>query len=241
MNIKPLIGVTPWYDYNSNEIYIKPGYCEGIIQAGGLPVLLPLSPDKQLFEDLFERVSGILLSGGPDVDAKHFREFNMPYNEKISPYRDAMELYLAQRAIAEGKPVFGICRGMQVMNVAVGGSLYQDIGSQIKDRAVLKHSQEAPKWYPTHAISIKEGSRVRQAHGEESIEVNSFHHQAVKDAAVGFEITALSPDGVIEAIEYKGHPFAVGVQWHPELMWKEDRTFLKLFEDFVVCCGECWA
>lgn len=237
MKNRPLIGITPFYDYDKGQTYIKRGYCEGIVEAGGVPVVLPVVCEEELLSDLFSHISGLLLAGGPDVDAKYFSEPNMPCNGTISPFRDAMEIYLARKAISEGMPVLGICRGIQVMNIAMGGNIYQDIYTQVRDKALIKHSQEAPTWYPAHEVTLEEGSKIRQAYGVEKLEVNSFHHQALKDAAEGFEITAGAPDGTIEAVEYNGHPFAVGVQWHPELMWKEDRLHLKLFEAFVESCA----
>ncbi|MCX7709767.1 MAG: gamma-glutamyl-gamma-aminobutyrate hydrolase family protein [Clostridia bacterium] len=239
MSIKrPLIGISPWYDEEKRLTYIKGGYCEGIIKAGGIPVVLPLTGDEEILQDIYEKIDGILLSGGDDVDAVHFGEWNLPCNGEISPYRDRMELFLARKVLEEGKPVLGICRGVQMMNVAIGGSLYQDIYSQIRDRCLLQHSQKAPRWYPTHEVVVKSGSKVWKAHGKESVRVNSFHHQAIKDVADGFEITASSPDGMIEAIEFRNHPFAVGVQWHPELMWEKDQSFLELFKDFIENCGK---
>ncbi len=233
---KPFIGVTPWYDYDKRITYIKPGYCEGITAAGGIPLLLPLVSEAEVLEELLAKMDGILISGGPDVDGVHFGEHNLPWGGEISPYRDAMELYLAKRFIDENKPVFGICRGLQVMNVAMGGTLYQDIYSQQKGKELLKHSQDAPKWYPTHDIAIEEGSKVAAALGMLQVKVNSFHHQAVKEVAPGFAVTSRSPDGIIEALEYEGRTFAVGVQWHPELMWEQNHVFLHLFRDFVNCC-----
>lgn len=235
---RPLIGVTPWYDYKKNVTFIKPGYCEGVAKAGGLPLLLPLTSDEELLADIFSRFDGFLISGGPDVDAKHYGEHNLPFNEDISPHRDIMEIFIARKAIQEGKPVFGICRGIQVMNVAMGGTLYQDIYSQLKDKELLlKHSQEAPKWYPTHDIIIEKNSIVWKSFSKEKVGVNTFHHQAVKDVAPGFLVSSRSPDGIIESIEYEGHVFAVGVQWHPELMWQEDEIYLNLFAEFVESCG----
>lgn len=235
-NNKPTIGVTPWYDYEKQTTYIKKGYCEGIIKSGGLPVLLPLVSDEDLLQEAFEKIDGLLLSGGPDVDPKYYGENNMICNGTISPYRDVMEMYLARKAITENKPVFGICRGIQVMNTAMGGSLYQDIHSQIQDSKLIKHSQEAPKWYGTHKVSIESSSLVGKACGKDTVEVNSYHHQAIKEPAQGFTVIARSPDGVIEAIEVKGHKFALGVQWHPELMWQENEMHLSLFVDFVRSC-----
>lgn len=233
-NYKPLIGVTPWYDYKKSLTYIKKGYLEGILKAGGLPILIPAAADDTVLEEFIDRCDGFLVSGGPDVDAKYYGEDNMPYNGDISPYRDYIEIFIAKKAVEYNKPIFGICRGIQVINVAMGGTLYQDIGSQVKDREVIKHSQAAPRWYPTHDILIEKGSKVWQSFKGDCVGVNSFHHQAVRDAAPGFVVTSRAPDGIIESIEHCSHRFAVGVQWHPELMWEEDAAHLKLFEDFVM-------
>ena len=233
---RPLIGVTPWYDYEKSLTYIKRGYLEGVLKAGGLPLLLPAKAEDEVLSEFIERCDGFLLSGGPDVDAKYYGEENLPFNEEISPYRDHMEIFIAKKALECNKPIFGICRGIQILNVAMGGTLYQDINSQMKN--TIKHSQEAPKWYPTHGICIEKGSRVWESFKSDRARVNSFHHQDVKDVAPGFFITSKASDGVIESIEHGNHRFAVGVQWHPELMWQEDITYLRLFEDFIKAAGK---
>ena len=233
---RPLIGVTPCYNYKTNETFIRYGYCEGINKSGGLAMLLPVTGDDELLHDIVERCDGILISGGPDIDAKFYGENNMPYNGEISPHRDYLEVYIAKKAIELNKPLYGICRGIQVMNVALGGTLYQDIYTQIDDCKLVKHAQDAPKWYPTHDISIEKGSRVWKSFMKDRIRVNSFHHQAVRDVAPGFRVTSRAPDGIVESIELEGHIFAVGVQWHPELMWNEYPEFLGLFMDFIDSC-----
>lgn len=230
---RPLIGITPNFLSDKNAISSNAGYVDGVVKAGGLPVLLPLTVDDLLIDDIIGRCDGFLLSGGNDMDAKHFNEPNYNYNGEINPSRDTFELATAGKAIASGKPVLGICRGCQVLNVAMGGSLYQDIHSQIKDRELLKHSQLAPEWYPVHEISVARESRIWHCYKQDIMRVNSFHHQAVKSPGKGLKAVAWSPDGIIEAIEYEGDEFAVGVQWHPERMWQEDVNVLKLFEAFV--------
>lgn len=234
---RPLIGITPWYDYDKKITYIRDGYCEGVGKAGGIGMLIPVTQDTAELDELFVRCQGLLISGGPDIDAALYGEKNLPFNEDISPYRDFLEMYLIKKAIEQNKPLFGICRGIQIMNAAMGGTLYQDIHSQINGRELIKHSQTAPKWYPTHTVIIEEGSKIHGIFGKNSIGVNSFHHQAVKDVAPGFTVSSRSEDGIIESIEYNDHIFAVGVQWHPELMWSKDYSFLGLFEEFVRCCG----
>ncbi|HHW48242.1 MAG TPA: gamma-glutamyl-gamma-aminobutyrate hydrolase family protein [Clostridiaceae bacterium] len=230
---KPLIGVTPFYDYEKKITYIKHGYMEGIAEAGGLGVLLPLMQKEDELADICKRLDGFLISGGPDIDAGLFGEENLPFNGEISPLRDSLEIFIAREAIRSGKPILGICRGIQVLNVALGGTLYQDIYSQIKNKVLIKHSQNAPKWYPTHCIAVEEGSKVWTVYKRERVCVNSFHHQAIKDVADGFLVTSRTSDGIIESIEHAKHVFAVGVQWHPELMWEKDKQHLGLFTKFI--------
>lgn len=230
---RPLIGITPGYDESNRMIFVKDGYYQGIIKAGGMAAVLPLTTEQHILDEFIKRCDGFLICGGPDLDAKFYGESNMPYNGQISPYRDEMEIYIVKNAIERRKPLLGICRGIQVINAAMGGTLYQDIGAQLKGIQIVKHSQDAPKWYPFHEIHIEKGSKVWESFSADRIRVNSFHHQAVKEVAPGFKPTSWTSDGIIESIEYDGHLFAVGVQWHPELMWEKDAIYLKLFEDFV--------
>jgi putative glutamine amidotransferase len=233
MNIdRPLIGITPAYSYDEEKIYINNGYMESVNKTGGLAILLPLTDDESLLMDVIKRCDGFLVSGGPDIDAKYYNENNFAFNGTISPLRDAMDIYITKKAFEAKKPILGICRGIQVLNVAMGGTLYQDINSQIKGQNILKHSQNAPKWYPIHEIYIERDSIIWETFKTGITRVNSFHHQAVKDVAPGFVVTSKAADGVIESIEYVGQ-FAVGVQWHPEVMWKKDIAYLKIFEYFI--------
>ena len=238
MGKRPLIGITPGFARDKNRIYIAKGYVEGVNKAGGLAALLPLTIEKEVLEEAADRCDGFLLSGGPDIDGKFYGEPNYRFNGEINPERDRMEIDIAKYAIDSGKPVFGICRGIQVLNAALGGSLYQDIYSQIRDRDLLKHSQEAPEWYPVHDVAVEKASRLWDCYGKENMGVNSFHHQAVKLPGKGLKPVAWSPDGIIEAVEHESHIFAVGVQWHPELVWQEDAEVLKLFQAFVAAAGK---
>lgn len=233
---RPVIGITAGYNYDKKLAFIKEGYCEGVNEAGGIAIMLPLTDNEEILLQMIDTCDGFLLTGGPDVDAKYFDEENLPFNQEISPIRDAVELFIAKKAIKLNKSVLGICRGIQVMNVALGGNLYQDIHAQIKDSILIKHSQDAPKWYPTHKVSIKRGSKLWNTCKNDIISVNSFHHQAIKDVAKDCQVTAKSSDGIIEAIEHIENKFAVGVQWHPELMWQSDPEFLNLFKDFIISC-----
>jgi putative glutamine amidotransferase len=224
----PIIGITPSYDHERQRYALSPEYTGAVREAGGIPLIVPYL-DAEATACVLKVCKGILLSGGVDLDPVHFGEEPLPQLGRICPERDRAELILARQALAAGVPLFGICRGIQLLNVAAGGTLVQDIGTGVQGR--VKHSQTAPRFYPTHTVEIENGSVVASLLGTTSLRVNSFHHQSVKSVAPGFRVTARAADGVIEAIEGPG--FAVGVQWHPECMWKEDRTFLRLFEGLV--------
>lgn len=224
----PIIGVTPSFDHESQRYMLSPNYTAGVRAAGGVPVILPYADDVAV-ERLLGVVDGILLSGGVDVDPVHFQEEPLPQLGRVCPDRDRAELLLTRRVLAAGLPILGICRGAQLLNVAAGGSLFQDIPTQVKSG--FKHSQTAPRWHPTHGVELEAGSITRRLLGVPSIRVNSFHHQAVSRPAPGFAVTARAGDGVIEAIEGPG--FAVGIQWHPEMMWETDQRFLGLFQGLV--------
>jgi putative glutamine amidotransferase len=237
LGTRPLIGITPGYAADRDRLYTARGYVEGVNSAGGFAVLLPLLIEPEMFDEVLDRFDGFLLSGGADIDARYYGEENLKSNGEISPYRDQYEIKLAGAAVECGKSVLAICRGIQVLNAALGGTLYQDIHTQIKDRALLKHWQEAPDWYPVHDVRLEKDTLLESCFRAECVNVNSFHHQAVKDVGKGLKVTAASSDGIIEALEHESSRFIVGVQWHPELMWKENREFLKLFKAFVGACG----
>ncbi len=235
---RPVIAVTPAYDSEKGISCINTGYCDGIMEAGGVPILMPLTVDHHVIDIIIKKCDGLMVTGGPDLDARLYGEQNYQFNGEISPLRDEMEIYAIRTAFEGGKPILGICRGIQVINVTFGGTLYQDIYAQSNRKDMIKHSQSAPRWYPTHEIIIEKGSKVWSAFGSEKAAVNSFHHQAVKDVAPGFKVSSRAPDGIIESIEHETDRFVVGVQWHPEHMWKNDGIYLELFRMFVDSCKQ---
>lgn len=265
--MRPLIGVTVgsqggrWPDGGTagteaaRALCLDGGYARAIEAAGGIPALLP-PQDPAGAGEILARLDGLLLPGGPDLDPLHFGEEPLPETGRIDPERDIWELALAHAALAGDVPVLGICRGIQVMNVAAGGGLYQDIARQA--RGALKHQQDAPRWYPTHSLTVQPGSRLAALlaappaapPGEGMacaagggppggvsaplrIRVNSFHHQAVWEVAPGFIACARAPDGIVEAVERPGATFALGVQWHPEGMWEREAGAFALFRGLV--------
>lgn len=214
-----------------NETYIQ-----AVRQAGGIPVLLPAVDFDEVIDAHINLLDGLLVSGGPDIDPMTFGEEPLPELGGVTPQMDAYELKLLRKMLQKDKPILGICRGEQVLNVAAGGTLHQDIYRSVK--GCLKHRQDAPRWSKSHSVKLAEGSKLAQLFSAHEIQVNTFHHQAVATVAPGFSATAFAPDGIIEAIESSGHRFAVGVQWHPEGMWNVKDNYSALFEAFVKAATE---
>ena len=224
---KPVVGITGNYD--SGKCTLLEGYYRSVIEAGGTPVIIPPSDDAATMASMLDRVDALIFSGGGDINPLYLGEEPLPQLSSINAVRDSQELLLARLASDRQMPILGICRGLQVMMAAFGGKLYQDIYKEAT--ASLKHSQEAERHVPTHTVAIAEGSKLEQIFGAERLAVNSFHHQAVREAAPGFSITALSLDGLIEAVESTTHKSMIGVQWHPECMiLNGDKSMIPLFE-----------
>lgn len=214
--MKPLIGLT--CSYEEEKHLFNDCYREAVEVSGGVPILLPTTVEPQTLLSYLEIVDGLILIGGDDINPLLFGENPKRELGVVSPKRDFFELNLCRLFLAKGKPILGICRGLQILNVAAGGSLFQDIASQLSES--IQHSQKSPKNHPSHDVYIKKSSLLHNLIKAEKIKVNSFHHQAVKSCGRGFEIVAWAIDGVIEGIE-KNKGFALGVQWHPERLWKE--------------------
>jgi putative glutamine amidotransferase len=218
------------------HLSLRRDYVKAVEAAGGLPVLLaPGRPDDA--PELLERVQALVLSGGDDVDPVHYGEAPHETVTGVTPDRDAFELALARQALARDQPTLAICRGQQVLNVATGGTLIQDIPSSVSGAA--DHDPERERWELTHEVRLLPGSRLRQVLGEDRVAVNSFHHQAVKDLGQGLVASAWSvADGVIEGIEAPKSRFVLGVQWHPESFWDRRPGFQPLFEALVAAAHE---
>lgn len=240
--VKAVIGITSSRDYNAGKIDLPKAYTDAIRDAGGVPWIIPNftagSLDSEMIDEYFERLDGLLLSGGPDLAPVHFGAEPHPKLAGVSPERDEIELGLARQALQMNLPILAICRGIQVMNVAGGGTLFQDIAAQVK--GALQHRQQAPRWYAAHSVVVEGECQLRNVLNldGETLMVNTYHHQSVCEPAPGFTITARAPDGVIEAIENPDHPFALGVQWHPEGMYEHHPVMLGLFEGLVRAADE---
>jgi putative glutamine amidotransferase len=199
-------------------------YSRAVAAAGGLPVMIPLLDDEDILRALYDRMDALLLPGGVDLDPATYGESPLPTCGRLDPARDRVELRFARWAIAEGKPLFGLCRGLQIVNVALGGTLYQDIAAQRRD--AIKHDYFPTAGYSrdhlAHQVTVASGSRLDALVGTAPLKVNSMHHQAVKDLAPGLVSTAVAPDGLVEGIESPGSSFLLGVQWHPESLNDRD-------------------
>ena len=238
---KPLIAVTcsfrntgegPW---SANQSVGQP-YVRALELAGGTPLFVPCLDDRDEVSRLLGMADGLLVTGGPDFDPRDYGQQPHAKFGSVSPERDTLDRWVLEFSQANPDlPVIGICRGIQSMNVIAGGTLVQDIPSEVS--GTLKHSQGAPGWYGTHDIEVAEGSRLREIFGSARVSVNSFHHQAVLDVAPGWGIVARADDDVVEAIERVDGGFGLGLQFHPELMVEREPMILALFEAFVSACG----
>ena len=233
----PLIGITGHVTETSlgrRVVAAGEAYVEAIREAGGFPILLTPTPALDEIHRALGYVDGVLFTGGKDVDPVHYGEAVLNTKVAPEPERDAFELPLARAAVDENRPLLAICRGMQVLNVALGGSLWQDIPEQVAD--ALHHYQKAPRDETAHAIEVARDSLVGDLLATPNLMAptlaNSFHHQAVRDVAGGLAPVAHAPDGLIEAIELPGRDFVVGVQWHPEHLTSH-ASHRRLFEGLV--------
>ncbi|MEK4404391.1 gamma-glutamyl-gamma-aminobutyrate hydrolase family protein [Sporosarcina sp. FSL K6-6792] len=233
--MKPVIGITTDVQQDGENI-LKNTYVQAVIRAGGLPMIIPVGLEQDV-DQLIELFDGLLLSGGNDINPMLFNEEPHEYLGVVSPSRDSSELELARRMLKTGKPILGICRGLQVLNVAVGGTLYQDLYKQ-NDSPILQHTQKAPNTHCSHFVQLDKGSLLESIAGSERIQVNSYHHQSLKEVPSDFKVTGVASDGIVEAIESTDEQFVLGVQWHPEaLSAAGDAVSLRIFERFISECA----
>lgn len=233
--MKPLLGI-PTFTHTVGESMRYAGlatYTRAIDRAGGAPIFIPLNLDAATLRAVFDRLDGLVLQGGDDVHPREYGEPIAAYCGAIDEACDAAELQLLRWASATHLPVLAICRGIQVLNVAAGGTLYQDIAAQLATGLRHPHTPGNPANFLAHAIDIEPQSRLARAVGVTRLAVNSRHHQAVKQVAPGFYVTARAPDGVIEAIESTNSQYALGLQFHPENLIDDDPRIFQIFKTFV--------
>lgn len=228
----PLIGITG--NFGEKGCELAEGYYLSVVKAGGTPVAIPPHNDKEALVTLLETLDGILFSGGGDINPLLLGEEPLPQLHSVCPKRDEAELFLAREAFHRQIPMLGICRGIQVMAAALDGKVFQDIYVQ-GEGAKIKHSQDMPRHNVSHTVTIEEGSMLQSIFGnKQTLPVNSFHHQAVSDPGPHLKVSALSPDGIIEAVESSEHKALLGIQWHPEcFILNHDESMMSVFRWLV--------
>ncbi|TWT14551.1 gamma-glutamyl-gamma-aminobutyrate hydrolase family protein [Planomicrobium sp. CPCC 101079] len=249
--MKPLIGICANYSADSAPGVVtglgamgqewqllSADYVYSIERAGGIPIILPVTENVETAEMMLGKLDGILFTGGSDIDSQLYGEYPSYELGPIEPKRDLHEVSLAKKALFQSDiPVLGICRGMQLLNVAAEGSLFQDLKRQQPD--CFNHSVVgAPMHHPVHDVTVDPDSKLHEIYHSETLAVNSFHHQAVKDLGIDFVATAFSPDGLVEGMEWKGSRFVCAVQWHPEMMVDKVPEVMPLFTAFVKECAK---
>ena len=217
---RPVIAVMPLFDDERDSLWMLPGYFDGITEAGGLPIMLPLTSDTKMLEQCMEMCDGVLFTGGHDVSPELYGENRIDDTVCCCEARDEMEKTVLKLSVEQDKAVLGICRGIQFINAALGGSLYQDIPKQ--HPSDIEHHQSPPYDVPVHEVKIVEETPLAELLGTEELQVNSYHHQAVKELASELKQMAVSTDGLVEAVYRPGSRFLWAVQWHPEFSYKSD-------------------
>ncbi len=235
MGDKPVIGVTPLYDDERESIWMLPGYVDALKSCGALPLILPFSSAEADIAQLVGMCDGILFTGGHDVDPALYEERKSPKCGEINAQRDKLEFALLQRALMIDLPVLGICRGAQFINVCLGGTLYQDIPSQMP--MPVPHQMTAPYNRPFHEVSLVPGTPLYYLLKATRLQVNSYHHQGIRDLSFQLSAMAYAPDSLIEAFYHPMKSFTWGVQWHPEFLWEEDVAQRQVFQAFVEACA----
>ena len=231
--MKPLIGI--FADVDDDRMSgIKFPYVSAIENSGGVPVLIPYVEKDETMDALLSLCHGFLFSGGLDIDPIHYGEERKSTCGEVRKYRDDLELRAFKKVFASQKPILGICRGAQVINIALGGTLYQDIPTEIPSE--LSHRQTAPQFSPSHSVRVLADTPLGALTQKERMIANSFHHQAVKGLGEGLVPMAYADDGVVEAFYMPSHPYLRAYQWHPERLRATDADNQRIFEDFAAAC-----
>lgn len=234
----PIIGLTCYADNNTSpRSAVGQAYIDAVVAAGGAPICIPLGLDTASLRAVYQTLDGVLLPGGDDVAPARYGQDPHPKLGAVDENRDELELTLANWALRDDLPLLGICRGVQVLAVAAGGSLYQDLAAQL-EMPDAHSGRGRARDALTHEIDIARESKLAEMVGDGAVGVNSFHHQAIRDVPDGFTVSARAADGIIEGIESPGHYFVVGIQCHPEGIWQTTGPrFTGLFRGFVVAAA----
>lgn len=233
---KPIIGILPQYEIETKRIKIEEFYVKAIQKEGGVPIIFPLYQELNDLITLLPMIDGILYPGGPDVSPFYWEEDSTWECRVIQPARDQLEIEFLPFILALKKPILAICRGMQVLNIALGGDIYQDIEHRKLANINVGHYQKSRGDVPTHYVNVRKDTLLHKIVKTEKITVNSYHHQAINKIAKGLEVAGYSNDGYIEAVTMEEYPFLLGVQWHPEELYEEDKTSKLIFRAFIQAC-----
>lgn len=233
---KPMIGVLPLYDSNKDSYWMLPDYMKAIENAGGIPCMLPLTTDVNIIATLANVFDGFLFTGGHDINPKLYDEKVEDICGEWCDERDIMESHLFKKVVELDKPAFGICRGLQLFNVLLGGTLYQDIPTQLDVKNTVNHKQNPPYSNLVHHIHIERDNLFHRIIQTDVIKVNSYHHQGIKTISDQLTAVAKAEDGLIESVVMQNKKFILAVQWHPEFSYEVDGYSKKLFLEFVNSC-----
>ena len=234
MPMKPIIGLLPLWDDDKDSLWMLPGYMDGIRQTGGLPIMLPLTDSNDEINELTAMCDGFLFTGGHDVSPELYNESPLDGLVSSCQKRDIMESKLLNDALAADKPILGICRGIQFLNAALGGTLYQDL--PLQHPSAVEHHQTPPYDVPIHDVYIKKDTPLHDLLQMDSLRVNSYHHQAIRKLSPQLEIMAASTDDLVEAVYMPSHKFVWATQWHPEFSYLTDASSRAIFSKFVEAC-----
>ena len=230
---KPIIGVTPLWDDEKNSIWMLPDYLDGLREAGAVPVIFSLDMEESDIRQMYAYCDGLLFTGGHDSDPALYGQEMKPTCGDLCLRRDTLESSLFRLGFAGRKPMLGICRGAQLFNILLGGTLYQDLPTEHPSE--VPHRMTAPYDRAVHPVSVVEGSMLQQITGCSEIGVNSFHHQGIRELAPAQQAEAFAPDGIVEALSCPDHPFLLAVQWHPEYLQSHPSS-RAMFRAFVESC-----
>lgn len=231
---RPNIAISALSNRERRVNLMLPTYAEAVIEAGGLPIILPIIRDKTEIRDLVKKYDGFLIAGGEDINPNLYGEEKKEYCGNINEERDFFEEVLIEEILKLGKPILAICRGHQMLNVVLGGTLYQDIKiDKINNGIDIMHKQGEPLDKVTHKLILNKESNLYNIFDKEYIEVNSIHHQGIKTLGKDLKEGAISEDGIIESIYMDGQKFVLGVQWHPEILFKTYSEHFNIFKEFI--------
>ena len=233
--MKPIIGISPLYDDEKRGLWMRPGYLDVLYACGAIPLVLPFDSDDVDIEQMLSICDGLLMTGGPDVDPHLYGEEPLEVCGPVQTVRDKLEYRLLDKALEGNMPLLCVCRGSQLLNVFLGGTLYQDLATQLPGS--MNHAMEPPYEMPCHRVNLEPGEPLQVMLDVDAIPVNSIHHQAIKDLAPTLVCMARSVDGIIEGVWMPDKRFVWGVQWHPEWIWDVDVRQRQIVQRFVDACA----